>query len=50
MHDLLGLEPAWKPRFVRRYAEMGQAVAAAFKTYAEDVRAGRFPSDEESYD
>ena len=50
MHDLLGLEPAWKPRFVRRYAEMGQAVAAAFKAYAEDVRAGRFPSDEESYD
>ena len=26
MHDLLGLEPAWKPRFVRRYAEMGKAV------------------------
>jgi 3-methyl-2-oxobutanoate hydroxymethyltransferase len=50
MHDLLGLEPAWKPRFVRRYAEMGQAVAAAFKAYADDVRAGRFPSDEESYD
>jgi 3-methyl-2-oxobutanoate hydroxymethyltransferase len=50
MHDLLGLEPAWKPRFVRRYAEMGQAVGAAFKAYAEDVRAGRFPSDQESYD
>jgi 3-methyl-2-oxobutanoate hydroxymethyltransferase len=53
MHDLLGLQPAdvdWKPRFVRRYAELGQTVAAAFKTYAEDVRAGRFPSAEESYD
>jgi 3-methyl-2-oxobutanoate hydroxymethyltransferase len=50
MHDLLGLEPAWKPRFVRRYAETGQAVGAAFKTYAEDVRAGRFPSAQESYD
>jgi 3-methyl-2-oxobutanoate hydroxymethyltransferase len=50
MHDLLGLEPSWKPRFVRRYAEMGQAVGAAFKAYAEDVRAGRFPSDQESYD
>jgi 3-methyl-2-oxobutanoate hydroxymethyltransferase len=50
MHDLLGLEPAWKPRFVRRYAEMGQAVGAAFKAYADDVRAGRFPSDDESYD
>jgi 3-methyl-2-oxobutanoate hydroxymethyltransferase len=50
MHDLLGLEPSWKPRFVRRYAEMGKAVGEAFKAYAEDVRAGRFPSDEESYE
>jgi 3-methyl-2-oxobutanoate hydroxymethyltransferase len=53
MHDLLGLEAAdqnWRPRFVRRYAELGQAVGAAFKAYADDVRAGRFPSPEESYD
>jgi 3-methyl-2-oxobutanoate hydroxymethyltransferase len=50
MHDLLGLEPSWKPRFVRRYAEMGQAVSAAFKAYAEDVRAGRFPGAAESFD
>jgi 3-methyl-2-oxobutanoate hydroxymethyltransferase len=50
MHDLLGLEPSWKPRFVRRYAEMGQAVGAAFAAYAADVRAGRFPSDKESYE
>ncbi|MEA2699427.1 MAG: 3-methyl-2-oxobutanoate hydroxymethyltransferase, partial [Myxococcales bacterium] len=39
MHDLLGLEPSWKPRFVRRYAEMGAAVGQAFAAYAEDVRA-----------
>jgi 3-methyl-2-oxobutanoate hydroxymethyltransferase len=53
MHDLLGLEPAnvdWRPRFVRRYAELGKAVGAAFKAYADDVRAGKFPSDQESYD
>jgi 3-methyl-2-oxobutanoate hydroxymethyltransferase len=50
MHDLLGLEPAWKPRFVRRYAEMGKAVGEAFAAYAADVRAGRFPSDNESYE
>lgn len=50
MHDLLGLEPAWKPRFVRRYAEMGQAVGEAFAAYAADVRAGRFPAPEETYD
>jgi 3-methyl-2-oxobutanoate hydroxymethyltransferase len=50
MHDLLGLEPAWKPRFVRRYAEMGKAVAQAFAAYAADVRAGRFPSERESFE
>jgi len=50
MHDLLGLEPAWKPRFVRRYAEMGKAAGEAFAAYAADVRAGRFPAAGESYD
>ena len=50
MHDLLGLEPAWKPRFVRRYAEMGKSVAEAFAAYAADVRAGKFPGPGESYD
>ncbi len=50
MHDLLGLEPAWKPRFVRRYAEMGKAAGEAFAAYAADVRAGRFPAPQETYD
>ena len=50
MHDLLGLEPAWKPRFVRRYAEMGKAAGEAFAAYAADVRAGRFPAAQETYD
>ena len=50
MHDLLGLEPAWKPRFVRRYAELGKSVAEAFAAYAADVRSGKFPGPGESYD
>jgi 3-methyl-2-oxobutanoate hydroxymethyltransferase len=50
MHDLLGLEPAWKPRFVRRYAEMGKAAGEAFAAYAADVKAGKFPGPGESYD
>jgi 3-methyl-2-oxobutanoate hydroxymethyltransferase len=50
MHDLLGLEPAWKPRFVRRYAEMGKAVGDAFAAYAADVKAGKFPGPGESFD
>ena len=49
MHDLLGLDPGWSPRFVRRYAELGQDIDRAFKAYADDVRAGKFPGDAESF-
>jgi 3-methyl-2-oxobutanoate hydroxymethyltransferase len=49
MHDLLGLDPGWSPRFVRRYAELGQDIDRAFKAYADDVRAGQFPGDAESF-
>lgn len=49
MHDLLGLDPGWAPRFVRRYAELGKEAERAFSAYAADVRAGRFPSPDESY-
>jgi 3-methyl-2-oxobutanoate hydroxymethyltransferase len=48
MHDLLGLDPDWSPRFARRYAELGLATRDAFAAYAADVRAGKFPGDKES--
>jgi 3-methyl-2-oxobutanoate hydroxymethyltransferase len=48
MHDLLGLDPDWSPRFARRYAELGKEATAAFGRYIADVRAGEFPSEKES--
>lgn len=48
-HDLLGLEERIAPRFVRRYAELGKEAREAVAAFAEDVRAGRFPSGGESY-
>jgi 3-methyl-2-oxobutanoate hydroxymethyltransferase len=48
-HDLLGLEERLAPRFVRRYAELGKATREALKSFADDVRTGRFPSQDESY-
>jgi 3-methyl-2-oxobutanoate hydroxymethyltransferase len=48
-HDLLGLEDRVLPKFVRRYASLKADAVAAVAAYASDVRAGRFPSDQESY-
>ena len=49
MHDVLGLDPAGRRSFVRRYAEMGREAERAFAAYAADVRAGKFPSADESF-
>lgn len=47
--DLLGLFGTFTPRFVKRYAELGQAVTAAVQGYAEDVRARKFPGPEHCF-
>jgi 3-methyl-2-oxobutanoate hydroxymethyltransferase len=49
LHDLLGLYHGHQPRFVRRYAEVGNLVRDALTRYVADVKARRFPSDAESY-
>ncbi len=48
-HDLLGLEDRVVPKFVRRYASMKADAVAAVSAFADDVRAGRFPDEAESY-
>jgi len=48
-HDLVGFGRHRPAKFVRRYADLGQAATEAVATWAADVRAGRFPSDEETY-
>ena len=48
-HDLLGLEDRMKPKFVRRYASLKADATSAVARFAEDVRAGRFPSSDETY-
>ena len=48
-HDLLGLTKDFNPRFVRHYADLATTVTEAVGRYVSDVRAGAFPSPEESY-
>lgn len=48
-HDMLGLWTAFRPRFVRRYADLSGACLEAFGAYAQDVKDRRFPSEDESY-
>ena len=53
-HDILGLLAVGihvdhVPRHVRRYAQLSDTIISAVSQYAEDVREGRFPSDEESF-
>ncbi len=49
VHDLLGLYHGRTPKFVRRYAELGDAMRDAFTRYVADVKARHFPGDTESY-
>jgi 3-methyl-2-oxobutanoate hydroxymethyltransferase len=48
-HDLLGLFEGFHPKFVRRYAELGDATRQAAARYVGDVASGRFPTDQESF-
>jgi 3-methyl-2-oxobutanoate hydroxymethyltransferase len=42
-YDMLGLFDGFVPSFVHQYAKLGEAVVAATREYASDVRAGRYP-------
>ncbi len=48
-HDLLGLFDDLHPRFVKRYAELGQAIRAAAEQYCTEVRERRFPGPEHAF-
>jgi 3-methyl-2-oxobutanoate hydroxymethyltransferase len=48
-HDLLGLSGNTTPKFVKRYADLGDQMIAAFKAYKADVESGTFPSEEQCY-
>ena len=49
MHDLLGINTEFKPRFLRRYLDMHDQVTTAIQHYIQDVKSRDFPSEQEQY-
>jgi 3-methyl-2-oxobutanoate hydroxymethyltransferase len=49
LHDLLGIYEDIKPKFVRRYAELAKPILDAVTKYIEDVKADKFPADDNTF-
>jgi 3-methyl-2-oxobutanoate hydroxymethyltransferase len=49
MHDLLGINTEFKPRFLRRYLDLHQQITSAVQQYVRDVKAKEFPNEQEQY-
>ena len=50
LYDALGLNPGFKPKFLKRFASLHQDALAGVQRYAEEVREGRYPGTEHSFD
>ncbi len=49
MHDMLGIQTDFTPRFIRQYANLQSVIIGAVQQYADDVRNQSFPNQSESY-
>jgi 3-methyl-2-oxobutanoate hydroxymethyltransferase len=49
MHDMLGINTEFRPRFLRQYLNIHEQVTGAVKQYIDNVKTGGFPTDAESY-
>ena len=49
LYDLLGLNPEFQPKFVKKFAKLGEAVVQALGQYRAEVQAGDFPTHEHGY-
>ncbi|TSJ42330.1 3-methyl-2-oxobutanoate hydroxymethyltransferase [Fluviicola chungangensis] len=49
VHDMLGINNEFSPRFLRKYANLYEIMTEAVKNYIDDVRSGDFPNQNEQY-
>lgn len=49
LYDLLGMNPSFNPRFLKKYAQLSKLVPKAVKAYTKDVKTGAFPDTDHSF-
>ena len=49
IHDMLGINHGFSPRFLRRYADLHEVMTGAITSYVRDVKSGDFPNESEQY-
>jgi 3-methyl-2-oxobutanoate hydroxymethyltransferase len=50
LHDMLGLNEQFAPKFLKHYAKLGESVREAVRGFAADVRDGKYPGKEHSFE
>ncbi len=50
LHDMLGLNKEFKPRFLRRYADLHTTITDSVGAYIKDIKQGDFPNEDEQYE
>lgn len=50
LHDMLGLNKEFKPRFLRRYADLHKTITDSVGQFIKDIKQGDFPNEDEQYD
>jgi 3-methyl-2-oxobutanoate hydroxymethyltransferase len=49
INDMLGLDPTFSPKYVKRYANLNRIIKQAVEDFRQDVKAGEYPDDEHTY-
>ena len=49
LHDILGLDIDFVPKHTKQYLRLNELIVQALRLYADEVRAGTFPTDKESF-
>jgi 3-methyl-2-oxobutanoate hydroxymethyltransferase len=49
IHDMLGINKGFSPRFLRKYADLHEVMNSAIQNYVSDIKTKSFPNEKEEY-